>query len=105
MNSSASQLVQCRIVGGSKLPVETGGADALCAAIERAAEQAVPTQKFSVEVRVLGSTGLAATLTTANGTRLPERKFAISDRSLTKASIDRFAKSLVGVVARSASAK
>lgn len=99
MNSPSPQLVECRVVGGEKLPAETGGPDALCAAIMRAAEAQVPARKFRVEVRVLTAASLAATLTTADGTILPEQKFAISDRSLTKGSLDRFANSLVGKVA------
>jgi len=103
MNSLSPQLVDCRVVGGDKLPAATGGPDALCAAIMRAAAAETPAKKFSVEVRVLGSSLLAATLTTADGTTLPEQKFSISDRSLTKGSLERFAKALVGEVARAPS--
>lgn len=103
MNSPSSQLVDCRVVDGDRLPAETGGPEALCAAIKRAATAEAPARKFSVEVRVLGSSSLAATLTTADGTVLPEQKFAISDRRLTKGSLERFAKALVGEVARSSS--
>ena len=100
MNSPSSKQVDCSVIGGDKLPAETGGPDAVCAAIARAAATDAPASRFSVEVRVLGSSSLAATLKTADGTTLPEQKFAISDRSLTKGSIERFAKALVGAVAR-----
>lgn len=103
MNLPSSQLIDCRVVGGDKMPAETGGPEALCAAIKRAAAAETPARKFSVEVRVLGSSSLAATLTTADGTILPEQKFAVSDRSLSKGSLDRFAKALVGEVARAPS--
>lgn len=103
MNSPSSQLITCRVIDGGKLPADTGGPEAVCAAIQRAAAAEAPGKKFSVEVRVLGSSSLAATLTTADGTILPEQKFAISDRSLTKGSLERFAKALVGEVARAAS--
>ena len=103
MNSPSPPLIDCRVVGGDKLPADSGGADALCAALARAAAAQVPARKFSVEVRVLGSSSLAATLTTADGTILPEQRFVISDRSLTKASLERFAKALVGEVARAPS--
>jgi len=99
MNSPSPQLVDCRVVGGDRLPAETGGPDALCAAITRAAAVGAPANRFSVEVRVLDSSSLAATLKTADGRTLPEQRFAISDRSLTKGSLDRFAKALVGAVA------
>ena len=55
-----------------------------------------PNSRFSVEVRVLGSSSLAATLTTADGRKLPEQRFASSDRDLTKTSFERFAKALAG---------
>lgn len=100
MNSPSPQLIDCRVVGGDKLPAETGGAEALCNAIARAAAADAPNRRFNVEVRVLGSSSLAATLTTADGTILPEQRFAISDRNLTKGSLERFAKALVGAVAR-----
>ena len=103
MNSPSPPLIDCRVIGGDKLPADSGGADALCAAITRAAAAQVPARKFSVEVRVLGSSSLAATLTTADGTILPEQRFVISDRSLTRGSLERFAKALVGEVARAPS--
>lgn len=100
MNSPSPQQVDCRVIGGEKLPAETGGPDALCAAITRAAAIGAPARRFSVEVRVLGNSSLAATLKTADGKTLPEQRFAISDRSLTKGSVDRFAKALVDAVVR-----
>lgn len=103
MNSSSPQLVECRVIGGDKLPADTGGADALCAAITRAAMAETPARKFKVEVRVLGRSSLAATLTTGEGKTLPEQRFSISDSDLTKGSIDRFAKAIVGEVARATS--
>ena len=99
MNSPSPQQVDCRVVGGDKLPPEAGGPDALCAAVMRAAAEAKPAGRFSVEVRVLSASSLAATLKTADGTVLPEQRFAISDRRLTKGSVDRFAKALVSAVA------
>ena len=103
MNSQSSQQVNCRVIGGDKLPAEIGGPEALCAAIARAAAASAPASRFSVEVRVLGSSSLAATLKTADGTTLPERRFAISDRSLTTGSLDRFAAALVNAVMRAPS--
>lgn len=99
MNSAPLQSIECRVVGGDKLPAEAGGSGQLCAAIERAAAQS-PALRFSVEVHVLGESSLAATLITANGTVLPVQKFAVSDRALNPDSIERFASSLVSTVAR-----
>lgn len=100
MNSPSPQLVDCRIVGGDKLPADSGGADALCQAIADAAAEQAPGRRFQVDVQVLGRSALAATVTTADGTRLPEQKMAISDRGLTRGSLERFAKALAGEVAR-----
>jgi hypothetical protein len=49
---------------------------------------------------VLGAAALAATLTTADGKRLPEQRFAVSDRNLTKSSFDRFARALAEEAAK-----
>lgn len=103
MNSSSAQLVDCRVIGGEKLPASAGGPTALCDAVARAAAAATPARKFTVEIRVLGSSALTATLTTAEGETLPEQKFASSDRDLTSSSLDRFANALIGAVARAAS--
>ena len=100
MSSPARPLTDCRVVGGAKLPAASGGADALCAAITKAAEAAAPGGRWSVEVRVLGNSALAATLTTADGRKLPEQRFAVSDRTLSKASFERFAKSLAREAAK-----
>lgn len=94
MNSPTRQLTECRVVDAGKLPRAVGGADQLCAAIERAAAAGGLGERFAVEVRVLSDSSLAATLTTADGKVLPEQKFASSDRMLNPDSIDRFAKSL-----------
>jgi len=98
MNSPSRQLTECRVVGAGKLPQAVGGADKLCAAIERAAAAGGGSARFTVEVRVLSDSSLAATLTTADGKVLPEQKFASSDRVLNPDSIERFAKSLASVV-------
>lgn len=95
MNSSASHQVDCRVVGGDKLPASAGSVDSICAAIVSAAAADAPGARFSVEVRVLGQSALAATLTTAGGKQLPEQKYASSDRPLNPDSIKFFAKSLV----------
>jgi hypothetical protein len=100
MNSPSVQPIDCRVVDGNKLPAASGGSEALCAAIAKAAAAEAPNRRFSVEVRVLGNSSLAATVTTADGRKLPEQRFAASDRDLTKSSFERFAKALAGEAAR-----
>ena len=100
MDSSSLQLTDCKVIGGDKLPADSGGPGEMCAAIARAAATTAPQTRFSVEVRVLSESSLAATLTTADGRILPEQRFATSDRNLTRASLERFAKALVGEVTR-----
>lgn len=99
MNSPSVQPIDCRVIGASKLPASSGGSEALCAAMRAAADEA-NAGRFSVEVRVLGTSSLAATLTTADGRQLPEQRFAVSDRVLTKSSFERFAQALAEVAAK-----
>ncbi len=103
MNNSSKPMVECRVVGGDKLPADSGGSDAFCAAVSRAASARVPDMRFTVDVQVRGPAMMTAILTTADGRKLPEQTFSISDRGLTKGSLERFANSLVGEVARAAS--
>ena len=103
MTDSARRLIDCQVVGGEKLPAALGGGDALCAAIVRAGAVNAPGQRFKVAVTVRGESSLSAILTTAAGEVLPEQHFRISDRGLTKGSLDRFAKTITSEVARAAS--
>jgi hypothetical protein len=98
INSPSAKPAACRVIDGAKLPPASGGAAALCAAIERAAGAA-----FTVEVRVLSPSSLAAYVTTADGRRLPEQRLDISDNQFTKGSFERFARNLAAEVARSTS--
>ena len=92
---SAAEPAACRVVNGDKLPASSGGADALCAAIEKAAQA-----RFSVEVRVLSRHSLAATVTTAEGLSLPEQRLDISDRELSRKTFEWFAQNLAAEVAK-----
>jgi hypothetical protein len=89
---------RCHVVDADKLPPEAGDARALCAAVEAAIAKRAPNISYSAEVRVLSRSALAATLV-ANGTRLPERRFAVTDRDLNPGSIERFAQSVAAAVA------
>ena len=93
MASPSGQPAPCRIVDGDKLPDESGGAAALCSAIERAAAAKAPGVAYTVEVRVLSSSRLAATLK-SGGRQLPEQNFAVMDRELNGVSFERFAEAL-----------
>jgi hypothetical protein len=100
MASPSGQSTTCRIVDGGKLPDGSGGAAALCSAIERAAAAKAPGVAYTVEVRVLSSSRLAATVT-SGGRKLPEQNFATMDRELNSGSFDRFAAALADQLARS----
>lgn len=100
MNRPPADAVTCRVVDGAKLPADSGGADALCSAIEQALATQAPNARASVVVRVLSPSMLAANVTTAAAGTLPEQKFASSDRDLTRSSFERFAQALAAQIAR-----
>jgi hypothetical protein len=85
---------QCRIVGAEKLPSAVGGAEYLCAAVERAIVAASRGTQYRIEVRVMSPSSLAATIRTADGRVVSEQKMAVSDAALTTASVDRFASAI-----------
>ncbi len=95
MKPPSAKPAACRVVGGAKLPASSGGADALCAAVERTAGAA-----FGVEIRVLSPSSLAAIVTMADGRRLPEQRLDVSDRPLSKSSFEWFAQNLATEAAR-----
>lgn len=97
MNPQPGGWDRCDVADAEKLPPESGGADALCTAIARAAVSAGLGEGFGVEVRVLSPSMLAAVVTTPDGRRLPEQRLATADRELRKSSFERFARSLVQV--------
>ncbi|MEO7366139.1 MAG: hypothetical protein ABIW03_07460 [Sphingomicrobium sp.] len=99
MNQTSRQSPRCSVVDGGKLPAESGGAPALCAAIERAISQKAPGAHFTAEVRVLSPSRLTAILT-RDGHALAEQKFASMDRDLTGHSFERFAQALAEQVAK-----
>ena len=99
MNAPDNRTPNCRVVGGEKLALGSGGAAALCAAIERAVSARVPGKAASVEVRILPNSMMAATVT-VDGRTLPEQKFASMDRELDGRSFERFANSLAEQVAK-----
>ncbi len=99
MASTSGQSTPCRIVDGDKLPDGSGGAAALCSAIERAAAARAPGVGYTVEVKVLSPSRLSATLT-SGGQKLPEQNFATMDRELNGGSFERFAAALADQLAK-----
>jgi hypothetical protein len=99
MASPSGQSTPCRIVDGDKLPDESGGAAALCSAIERAAAARAPGVAYTVEVKVLSSSRLAATQT-SGGKTLPEQNYATKDRELYGGSFERLAAALADQLAK-----
>ncbi|NUT01789.1 MAG: hypothetical protein HOP96_12535 [Sphingomonas sp.] len=91
MSSTESAVPGCRVVGAEELPAESGGADALCKAIASAAAEKAPGVSYSIEVRVLPRSQLAAAITTGDGRKLAEQNFASMDRPLSSGSFKRFA--------------
>ena len=65
MSSADKHPSACRVVGGEKLPAESGGSDALCRAIADAAAEQAPGIGYSVEITVLPRSRLSAAITTS----------------------------------------
>lgn len=97
MNQSADG-THCQVVGASQLPADTGGADAICAAVEQALQTASP-KPAAVEVNVLSPHLLSATVMLADGRRLPAIKVGSSDRQLGARAIKMLADSIAAQVA------
>jgi hypothetical protein len=96
--SSADRQARCNVVNGDKLPAESGGAAALCSAIESAAAKRAPGVGYSVEVKVQSSSRLAADLV-REGHALPQQNYATMDRALTRQSFERLAAALADRIA------
>ena len=106
MNSSEHQASpSCQVVDGNKLPAESGGADALCREIAAATAQVAPGVRYTIEIKVLPRSRLSATVTTADGRKLPELGIASMDKPLTAGSFKRFAASIAEELARAGATK
>lgn len=88
----------CTVIGGETLPPASGGARALCLAIERAIKAQAPTARHTVEVQVISGSRLSAAVV-VNGEALPDQRFAVMDGHLSSAAIERFAHSVATAVA------
>ena len=98
--SAADQRATCRVIDGGKLPANSGGAKALCEAVTAAVEARAPGQGYSVEIRVLGSSRLAA-LVTKDGRKIAEQNLASMDKPITSGSFKRFAAAIAAKLAKS----
>ena len=101
MNAPGQSPGSCRVIGAEQLPAESGGGDALCKAIASAAAEQVPGVGYSIEVQVLPQSRLSASITTADGRKLPEQKFVSMDRPLSGGSFKRFAAAIAAELAKS----
>ena len=97
MTAAGSQ-VECRVVDGGKLSKNSGGADALCRAIETAIGKQALKQNYNVEVLVLGPSRISVEVTSSSGRKLVEQKYGSMDRELTGSSFERFANGLAAEI-------
>ena len=100
MNAPQDKTMGCNVVGGEKLPAESGGADALCKAIATAVAEKAPGLGYNVEVHVLPQSRLSASVRLQDGRKLADQKFASMDRPLSSGSFQRFAAAIASEVAK-----
>lgn len=100
MTNGESRSGACRVVGGEKLPAESGGSNALCKAIVDAVEEQAPGMRYQVEVTVHPRSRLTASITTGDGHKLPEQSFVRMDKPLSSGAFKRFAAAIAGELAK-----
>lgn len=93
MNPGSGSGVHCRVDRPELLPAGVGGGEAVCAEIAQAARE-IGAGPMQVEVRVLTPHSLAASVRTADGSMLPEQRMEMSDREITRPSLQRFARTI-----------
>lgn len=93
---AAAPSAQCRVVDGEKLPHAIAG-DAICREVQEAIAAHAPGARYSVEIKVVSPSRLAATLI-VDGRTLPVQNFAVMDRNLGEGAIKNFAQSLAAAV-------
>ena len=91
----------CTVVGEENLPAAVGGGAGMCAIVEHAIASRAPTTRYHAQLKVLPRSRLSAVLV-VDGHALAEQKFAVMDRELTTAAIERFAETLADQVSRAA---
>jgi ABC-type glycerol-3-phosphate transport system substrate-binding protein len=100
MSSADDIHAGCRVIGGEKLPAESGGSEELCKAIVDAIEQQAPGMHYQVEVTVLPRSRLNASITTGDGRRLADQSFVRMDKPLSSGAFKRFASAIAGELAK-----
>lgn len=105
MSASEQGEPRCGVIGGELLPLESGGADALCSAIATATAKQAPGLKYNVEIRVLARSRLTALITMSDGRKLPEQNFVRMDKPLSRGSFDRFAATIAAEIAKTGTIK
>lgn len=103
--SAGEHPADCKVIGAEKLPVESGGSDALCKAIAEAAAEHAPGVGYSVEVTVLPLSRLSASITTSDGRKLDQLNFVRMDKPLSSGAFKRFAVSIAAELAKAGGKK
>jgi hypothetical protein len=98
---SAPQARSCRVLNGEKLPPESGGAAAICSAIEQAISAKGTKVAYKADVHVLSPSGLAVNLE-VGGRKLEEQHFGIMDRNINPSFIKRVAETVADQVVSAA---
>jgi len=99
MSAPSASAPNCTVTGAEKLPPQSGGADALCGAIKEAVAAKIPGVGFTAAVNVVSDWKMSATVTTADGRRLPEQNHVVMDAKLSRTNFERFASALAEMVA------
>ena len=100
MSMDQSAATECTVIGGEKLPQETGGAAGICAAVKEALKAQPGGRSVRVQIQVKSNSWLVARIE-RDGTALPEQNMAIADSKLTKGSVERFARAIAQAVSTS----
>jgi hypothetical protein len=97
MSTPTGKLSHCHVIAGDKLPAETGGEEAICIAIAQALQSGAANA--AVEVSVISPYLLSATVTLADGRKLPAIKVGSADRPLGTRAVRMLADSIAAQTA------
>jgi len=97
MSIDQSAAAECTVIGGEKLPQETGGAAGICAAVTEALKAQPGERSVRVQIQVKSNSWLVARIE-RDGAALPEQNMAVADSKLTKGSVERFARAIAQAV-------
>lgn len=100
MNKDQSAVAECTVAGGEKLPLETGGAAGICAAVKQALGAQAGERSVRVHIQVKSSSWLVARIE-RDEVALPDQSMAVADSKLTKGSVERFARAIAQAVSTS----